>query len=249
MFLMFSPSCLFSSFFFFILATQQQVSSIPDRNQPFPFKSMTTYNNNSKNNNNHQDSSAMDNLKITSTTDGISRRSQRQSSSSFVIMRTKSKYHPAMYLILVVPLIAILVPIYISLTQGDYNTAWGLIWSLTFVGFGYMMVLPTTLYVRSDGAVGVKTSLMTYKFTDIVRAYEAGFSTDDLLRPRIKFATDFKRPNRVAVRRRNGKWDLLVSPVDAEEFIAAVNSTAADQDQKEDALADETGSRQDLSKQ
>jgi hypothetical protein len=195
----------------------------------------------------------MDNLKITSTTSGISRRSQlsrRQSSnSSFVIMSTKSKYHPAMYLLLVLPLLTILVPIYTSLTQGDYNTAWGLIWSLTFVGFGYMMVLPLTLYVRSDGAVGVKTSLMTYKFTDIVRAYEAGFYTDDLLRPRIKFATDFKIPHRVAVRRRNGKWDLLVSPVDAEEFIAAVNGAAADQDQNEDTLTDETGLSQDLSKQ
>jgi hypothetical protein len=192
----------------------------------------------------------MDNPKIKSTR--RSRSSRRQSnSSSFVILRTNSKYHPATYILLLFPLLTILVPIKISLTQGDYNTAWGLIWALMFVAFVYMMVLPRTLDVRSDGSVGVKTSLMTYKFTDVVRAYEApGYSIDDPLRPVIKFATDFKRPHTVAVRRRNGKWDLLVSPADVEDFIAAVNGAAADQDQNEATLTtDETGLRQDLSKQ
>lgn len=171
------------------------------------------------------------------------RRQASASASSHVIMRTKSKYHPAMYFILIFPLLIILVPLYISLTTGDHQTAWGLIWSLTFCVFVYMMVLPRTVDVRSNGVVGVKTSLMTYKFTDVVRAYEIGWSTEELLRPRFKFATDFSK--RVSVRRRNGKWDILVSPVDIEEFIAAVNNNSTSEDQDE-----ETGlHREDLSKQ
>ena len=83
------------------------------------------------------------------------------------------------------------------------------------------MVLPRKVDIRSNGVVGVKTFLVTYRFSDVVRVYEADMGRDDLLRPRIKFATTFSTPHRLVVER-NGKWDLVITPSDPQGFIQAV---------------------------
>eukprot|EP00980_Cylindrotheca_fusiformis_P030599 scaffold25087_cov201-Cylindrotheca_fusiformis.AAC.2 len=152
-----------------------------------------------------------------------------------------------MVAILFVPFICIVIPIIQSLIDGDRTATWVLIWTLIFVGFVYLMVLPRSVDVRSDGTVGIKTTMMTYKFSHVVRAYQASNPMEGLGRLRIKFATDFQ--NRVALRRSHGKWDVFVSPVDLAEFIAAVNANANPEDNivHEDEEAGRQAPQQNLS--
>jgi len=156
-----------------------------------------------------------------------------------VILRTKSKYDPLLVGLLAFGILAVLVPLYTSLRDGDYQAAWVLIWSLLFVGGCYMLVLPKHLDVHSDGVIAVKTILTTWKFADVSRAYESSFSPDELMMPRIKFATAWKSPHRVILCRKHGKWDVIVSPVDAKEFVEAVNKLVNAND--DDLVNAETG--------
>ncbi|KAL3934307.1 MAG: hypothetical protein SGBAC_009945 [Bacillariaceae sp.] len=167
-----------------------------------------------------------------------------------VIIRTGSKYDPWIVAVLALGVVPILFPLYFALRDGDYTTTWILLWSILFVGAVYMLVLPKSVDVRSDGTVGVKTMLTTWKFSDVTRAYESSFSSDELMMPRIKFATAWKVPHRVILCRKNGKWDVLVSPVDAREFVQAVNNlVGADNDDVVNAETGLTSPKRDLSSQ
>ncbi|CAJ1965213.1 unnamed protein product [Cylindrotheca closterium] len=166
-----------------------------------------------------------------------------------IILRTSSKYHPLMICLLVGSTATVLFPLFFALRDGDFHTAWTLLWSVLFIGLVFMLVLPKTVDVRSDGVIGIKTMLTTWKFTDVTRAYESSFSPDELMMPRIKFATTWKPPHRVILCRKNGKWDVLVSPEDAKEFVEAVNNLVG----SEEVVNAETGvkktPKRDLSSQ
>lgn len=149
-----------------------------------------------------------------------------------IIMRTGSKYHPIIVLIVAFPICSMLVPLILALVQRDYEKAKGLFWGTLFVLAIFVLVLPKGFDVRSNGVIGVETLLTTWKFADIERAYPAPVSSRDMFDPRFKFATTFHQPYRVLVRRRNHKWNVLVSPVDAEEFINAVNKLGSGQNEK-----------------
>jgi hypothetical protein len=113
-----------------------------------------------------------------------------------------------------------------------------------------MIFLPRTFDVRSDGTVGVKTMLLTFKFKDVARAYQAGiFSIEEFLRPKFNFATSFSEAHTVVVRQRNGKWDVTCSPADTEEFIAALEKVTSvlELERSESSDCEETGLKTDLS--
>ena len=162
-----------------------------------------------------------------------------------IIIRTGSKYHPLLIAVLAISAATVLVPLYFALRDGNYQSAWILLWSVLFIVAVYMLVLPKSVDVRSDGVVGIKTMLTTWKFSDVTRAYESSFSPDELMMPRIKFATTWKPPHRVILCRKNGKWDVLVSPVDAKEFVEAVNNVVS----RGDAETGLSSPKRDLSSQ
>lgn len=173
----------------------------------------------------------LDDLQVSPSKSNSSRRSSRSLKPETVIIRTGSKYHPWLVALLVLSIVPVLISLDYALKDEDYKTAWGLVWSLLFVVVVYLLVLPKSVDVRSNGVVGVRTLLMTYKFKDIVRAYQSDFSADELFMPRIKFATSWQAPHRVVLCRKNGKWDVLVSPVDVDEFLDAINSITSGDDQ------------------
>mmetsp|Transcript_10930 Transcript_10930/g.26444 ORF Transcript_10930/g.26444 Transcript_10930/m.26444 type:complete len:188 (-) Transcript_10930:1914-2477(-) len=164
-----------------------------------------------------------------------------------VILRTGSKYHPFLIFLLGIGVASVLFPFFFALKDGDYQNAWVLLWSVLFIAACNLLVLPKSVDVRSDGTIGIKTLVTTWKFNDVTRAYESSFSPDELMMPRIKFATSWTPPHRVILCRKNGKWDVLVSPVDAKEFVEAVNKLVdADLVNAETGL---TSSKRDLSTQ
>jgi len=82
---------------------------------------------------------------------------------------------------------------------------------------------PKEVDVRSDGSVGIKTFLITVLLTDVSRAYEVDLEPCECMkfRKRIWLTTSFNRTSVVVVRK-NGKWDLIVTPYDAHGFINAI---------------------------
>ena len=87
-----------------------------------------------------------------------------------------------------------------------------------------MVVLPKQVDVRSNGSIGIKSFLVTFQFPKVARAYESEpvlFQREDFARPRLKFES---HPwSKVVVLRRNGKWDVTVSPKDPKGFIEAID--------------------------
>lgn len=118
-------------------------------------------------------------------------------------------------------------------SNADKTSAmWTLIWSAVSILILYIFILPTKFEVRSNGSIGVATLFVTYTFVDAVRAYIADGLFEGALRPRFKFATSLEK--RVVVRRRNGRWDLLLSPNDVDGFVKAVNGVSQRLDFGED---------------
>ena len=155
--------------------------------------------------------------------------SQSSSSAYRVLFSTPSKYDRWMTLILSIPLLVILVNM-ISLWVANANMSnferstavWCLGWTLVFVGLVYMLVLPKQVDIRSNGTIGVKTFLITYQFGDICHVYPAAFGRETMMGARIKFATSFS--SQLVIRRRSGKWDVLISPLHEQEFLQTLQS-------------------------
>jgi hypothetical protein len=102
---------------------------------------------------------------------------------------------------------------------------WVLAWHLLFILVLYMVVLPKQIDVRSNGTVGIKTFLMTFHIDDIVHAYDLGTgvvrSTTWTCRNQ-SYVTQFGDGGRVVLRRRHGKGDVSVTPIDPMGFICAI---------------------------
>lgn len=154
-----------------------------------------------------------------------------------VVFSNPSLYEPWIVVVLALPLIALLIPI--GLTLHDENAhfgysrkAWVLLWLVILILALYMVVLPKQVDVRSNGSIGIKTFLITYNFADISRAYQAGVGGEDLFRPRLRFATSFSQHHRVIIRRRFGNMDLVVTPQEPEPFIQALEQVLSQLDQE-----------------
>jgi hypothetical protein len=122
---------------------------------------------------------------------------------------------------------------------------WILVWTLILVFVIYMAILPRQVDVRSNGSIGVKTALYTYIFTGVCRAYEAGIGREDFVRPRLKFGASLTA-NRVVVRRRHGKSDLVVTPSDPQGFVQAVEQVVGQLEALNEEERVEAGDKPDL---
>lgn len=173
-----------------------------------------------------------------SPTSTSSPRSKSRNAQAKIVFSSESHYHPLLWVIVAFPLVAIVIQftvIVLDSTVVEFRKeqqAWSLSWSLILILGIYSLILPRRVDVRSNGSIGIKTFLMTYRFKDAVRAYQAGLGREDFLRPRLKFASSFFPPHRVVIRRRGGKWDLLVSPSEPEEFIKAVEDVVSKLEQE-----------------
>ena len=148
-----------------------------------------------------------------------------------IVFSSRSQYHPVIVFLMSVAPLSIIVSIFLVLRDPsvqDSEREQGirvLVCTLTLVFGMYCSILPKQVDVRSNGSIGVKTILFTYQFTGVLRAFEAGLGREDFLRPRIKFATSTN--NRVIVRRRHGKWDILVTPEDPQGYVRAIEEVVA----------------------
>jgi hypothetical protein len=146
-----------------------------------------------------------------------------------VIMSSYSEYHIAVLVMLSLAPLAIIGAMIATLlhpedfddqTQELERQEWVLVWSLIFVLTLYMLILPKQVDVRSDGSVGVKTALYTFVFSDIVRAYATEGTATYSFQSKWKFSTTVSE--RIVIKRRNKKWDVIVSPVDRQGFLQAL---------------------------
>jgi hypothetical protein len=76
-------------------------------------------------------------------------------------------------------------------------------WTLILIFAIYMVVFPRKVDVRLNGSIGVKTFLITYQFSGVVRAYQAGMGCYNFFASPFKVchATAFGPPHLVVVRR------------------------------------------------
>lgn len=86
----------------------------------------------------------------------------------------------------------------------------------------FALVLPRRFEVVSDASINVVTCIACKKwnFANVCAAYDKQSIWSEWSRPKFKFAVNFE--NRVVVRRKNGGWDVLISPTDPKGFVDAV---------------------------
>lgn len=159
----------------------------------------------------------------------------------YVVLETPSAYSPVIYALVAFTLGSTLIGALVKLSDDSISqeeaqdALWPCAFSFLSVAIVFGLVLPRSLQVRSDASLGVQTALVTWTFADIVAAHEnPPLAEQCTMRPRFKFATTLWT-NRVLVqrrrrcrrgRRRNHPWDVLVSPLQADEFCRAVRQVA-----------------------
>lgn len=155
-------------------------------------------------------------------------------SRPLIVFETLSQYDCIVWIILTIALLSVIFPLYFiwfdhSVSAEEKQESLGSLgFSLFSIIVVFALVLPTSLQVRSDGSIGVKTIFhITWYFSEVTAAeVETSLCSDRCGRPRFKFATSLTS-NRVLVLRRRGKWDILVSPRDVGGFVEAVQTVAA----------------------
>lgn len=98
------------------------------------------------------------------------------------------------------------------------------LWSILGLASLFLLLLPIRFEVVSDASVNVVTFVkIKWNFKNVVAAYvqNQNMLFSEWCRPKIKFASSSRDKN-VVVRRKNGAWDLLVSPKDPAAFVEAV---------------------------
>jgi hypothetical protein len=152
------------------------------------------------------------------------------SPSHHVVYSTVAKYDQWVCMILIVPLALIVIQIiakFIATKVAKFERSgevWIMLWVLILILGLYMMVLPKQVDIRSNGTIGIKTFLITYTFDDICHVYLAGLGAETFVGQRYRFATCLDPTNQVVIRRRGTKWDLVVSPDNADEFLRMMQS-------------------------
>ena len=142
---------------------------------------------------------------------------------SEVLLETPASYHWLVILTAAIAPVLLIVLIVLSALGviASEDSVAALIASLLLVVTTFALVFPTKFRVLSKGVVVVQTvSGLSYPFGHVTSAHrEHGIGVCY-----IKFATDLRR--RVVVERESGYWTLLVSPLDVERFIDAVQRSA-----------------------
>jgi len=166
-----------------------------------------------------------------------------------VVFRSSASYHPLFWLLIALAPVSTLLSIWFvfkdesSTREAKERSLKGLIWATVAVVIVFALVLPRRFEVVSDASINVITFLSKkWNFTKICAAYDKQSPFAEWHRPKFKFAVNWH--NRVIVRRKNGAWDLLVSPSDPAGFVVAVwdvvkeNDGAAASEQKKSLLTD-----------
>lgn len=152
-----------------------------------------------------------------------------------ITFETPSKYDGFVLILLSIFLLSILFSFYKvygdkDISEDEREKAYTtLIWTPISISIVFALVLPHSLQVRSDASLGVRTLFVTWWFSDVIEAAVNSPFAEHCRRPRYKFATSLFR-DRVLVRRRRGRWDVLVSPRDTEAFIQAITSVSSELD-------------------
>lgn len=147
-----------------------------------------------------------------------------------VIFSTAAKYDQWVVLALSIPLVLIAFQMVASLIATkvyDFErsgTVWLMGWTFILILGLYACILPKQVDIRSNGTIGIKTFLITYQFGDVCHAYLAGLGAATFVGKRHRFATCLDPSNQVVIRRREGQWDIVVSPENADEFLRTMQS-------------------------
>lgn len=100
----------------------------------------------------------------------------------------------------------------------------------------FALVMPIRYEVLPDRSVNVVTVFrMKWNFSKVREARRLKSLCDEWQRPKWKFATAMESNYRVAVHR-DGGWDLLVSPTEADEFIRVINANDHQGDEENELL-------------
>lgn len=162
------------------------------------------------------------------------------STNNQVVFSTPAVYHPVMCLLLLFSLsvpVLTLIFVYndeqasVDETKAAVRTLIATLIAITIV---FSLVLPRAFQVVSDASINVVSVLgVKWNFSSITAAYKLDSLFSEWTRPKFKFATDLH--NRVVVRRKNGGWDVLLSPKDADGFERAVWNVAGNVEGSENA--------------
>ena len=151
-----------------------------------------------------------------------------------VVFQSRASYHPLVWVLLSFAPIVTLASIGIvysddSSTEAEKRQAvLALVWTTVAIVIVYALVLPRRFEVVSNASVNVVTfnPFFKWNFKNVTAAYENQSIWAEWNRPKFKFAVDLHK--RVVVRRKNGRWDLLVSPKDPAGFVEEVWRVAGD---------------------
>jgi hypothetical protein len=153
-----------------------------------------------------------------------------------VVHRTAVASDPAIYVLIGLVLVVLIASgglVYMDTTLADSEKRNNLIavaCSTVATLVTFLLVMPKEFEVVSDASINVVTFVsIKWHFGNVTAAYDGEHSPSHWSRPKIKFATTCGK--HVVVRRKNGGWDLLLSPHDPEQFIKAVFQVAADNEE------------------
>ena len=146
-------------------------------------------------------------------------------------------YHPLFWLITVVPASTLLCIWLVSedkaiSARGKYAATQVLLWVTIVLILLFLMVLPRKYEVLSDATVSVGSYVATkWKFDDVCAAYDHQNYWSVHAFDVLKLACDGE--DCVLVKRKNGAWDLLLSPKDPEAFVRAIWQALANQEARD----------------
>jgi hypothetical protein len=104
----------------------------------------------------------------------------------------------------------------------DMVTLWVVSVSIVLLMF---LLLPRRVDLYSNSSVLVVTYLCSHEFPDVISAYDDPTTIPESWQhPRVKCTTNFV--SRVLLRRKNGGWDVVVSPQDPKGLIDSVFQVA-----------------------
>jgi len=162
------------------------------------------------------------------------------------VFECPASYHPWTWILLGIAVSAPLLSMIIIANDRKFSSQkkreahFALFWVAVAILLLYIAVLPRRFKVYSNARIAVITWLFTFNFDNVSGAYRdvvfdedtvyETLSSDSLTtskrRHRFKFSTNFNK--RVIVQRKNGAWDVIVSPSNTKGFVTAVCNLAAD---------------------
>lgn len=146
-----------------------------------------------------------------------------------VVLTSDALFHPLFWLVMIVPA-SYLLCLWLVIGNETFQRktlAAVLIWFMIFLSMMFILVIPAKYEVLSDASINIYNFLaMKWNFDRIRAVYEQqSYWTVSHLNL-LKFACD--PLNCVLVKRKQGTWDLLLSPAEPAAFANSVWSVVAD---------------------